>query len=288
MAEIHLYREGGVSPGVRAIFEDSKDALGIPWVPEIVRALGACPAYLELAWPQLRPNLDQAGFAMSAAFIADRALDFIREIYEPTYGPDKVHEAVRGEVDELRSTIRALHYGAPQVMLIGGALLEAMKFPSAGGKGRPGSRDELHAERLMRRAGVEVIDEDEATPNVRAVYADIRLTTTLPFVPVEFSAIARWPAYLELAWDDLKLLIPHPSYRLRRRSLSYYAAGGTHYFTEPVRLGHDALLDAGMSEGVIEGVKTMLQAFVAAGPAQLLNTVALEHALHPRPPEVTR
>jgi hypothetical protein len=286
MAVVRLYAPTDVSSGIRAIFEDARDALGIPWVPEVVRALAAYPRYLELAWPQLRPNLDQAGFALSAAFIGDRALDFVREIYEPTYTPEEAHAVT--DAEPLRDTMRALHYGAPQVMLLSGALLEALKFPTAGGKGRPGAREGLHAERLMRHADCTEVEEGDASPAVAAVYADIRTVTAIPYVPVEFRAIARWPAYLEMAWGDIKHLVPHPAYRLRRRSLSYYAAGGTHYFTQPVRLGADALREAGLAAGDVEGLRELLQVFVAAGPAQLLNTVALEHALSPRPPEVSR
>ena len=288
MTTVHLYAPDEVAPAVRAIFDDAKDALGIPWTPEVVRALAAYPAYLELAWPQLRPNLEQAGFAMSAAFIAERALDFVREMYEPTYTPAEIAQAVGADTEILRQTLRALHYGAPQVMLLGGALLEALKFPATGGKGRPGRRESGHGERLMRHAPVEVIDEVGAPARMAATYTAIRTTTTLPFVPVEFAAIARWPEYLELAWADVEHLIRHPSYRLRRRSLSYYAAGGTHYFATPVRLGPEALLDAGMDDDGIDALRALLRVFVAAGPAQLLNTCALEHACQPRASELRR
>lgn len=278
---------GEVAPAIEAIFEDAKDALGVPWVPEEIRALAAFPNYLELAWPQLRPNLDQAGFAFSAAFIADRALDFARFFYEPTYTPDEIASAVGADRSILRQTLRALHYGAPQVMLIAGALLEALKFEQAGGKGRAGDRDTGLGERMMRRAPVVVVEEYESAGDVEDVYRSIRSVTTLPYVPIEFRAIARWPAYLRMAWDDLEHVITHPEYRLRRRSLSYYSAGGTHYFTHPVRLGRNALRDAGMSHGDIDELKGTLEVFATATPAQLLNTVALEHAFNPRDVEVS-
>lgn len=285
---MRLAGPGDVSPTIDAIFGDAKDALGIPWVPEEILALAAFPAYLELAWPQLRPNLDQAGFAFSAAFIADRALDFARSFYEPTYTPDEIASAVGADRSALRQTLRALHYGAPQVMLIAGALLEALKFEEAGGKGRAGERDAGQGDRMMRRAPVVVVIENDAGGDVSDAYRSIRAVTRLPYVPIEFRAIARWPAYLRMAWADLEHVITHPEYRLRRRSLSYYSAGGTHYFTKPVRLGKGSLRDAGMSDGQIDDLKATLEVFATSTPAQLLNTVALEHAFNPRDVEVGR
>lgn len=285
---MRLARPDEVTPAIAAIFEDAKDALGIPWVPEEIRALATFPVYLELVWPQLRPNLDQAGFAFSAAFIADRALDFARSFYEPTYTPDDIAAAIGADRSVLRQTLRALHYGAPQVMLIAGALLEALKFDAAGGKGRAGERDAEHSERMMRRAPVVVTEEEDATDDVAAVYRAVRSVTTLPYVPIEFRVIARWPAYLRMAWDDLEHVIPHPEYRMRRRSLSYYSAGGTHYFTHPVRLGRPALREAGMSDEAIAALQATLEVFATSTPAQLLHTVALEHAFNPREVEVER
>ena len=102
---MRLYRNDEVPPTVALIFDEVRDVLGIPWTPSLFRALAAYPTYLELLWPQLRPNLDQAGFALSAAFIADRALDFVRDIYEPTYTPSEAVRAVESDEATLAETL---------------------------------------------------------------------------------------------------------------------------------------------------------------------------------------
>lgn len=285
---VRLYSDSVLPPAVAATFADVREHLGIPWTPHLLRALAAHPAYLELIWPQLSPNVEQRGFAMSAAFIADRALDFIRDIYEPTYSPAEALAAVGDGERDLRQTLAALRYGLPQVMLLGGALLEALKFEKAGGKGRPGDRERTDDELAIRDYPVHLVADDEAPSAPASVYAEIREATGLPFVPCELQAVARWPDYLRLAWNDLRYLLPHPWYRRRRRSLSYYAAGGTHYLAIPVYIGRDSVERAGLGPADIEDLKSLLQLFAATLPGQLLNVVALQHALDPRPPEVTR
>ena len=54
---------------------------------------------------------------------------------------------------------------------------------------------------------VKLIEEDEASPQVAAIYADIKTTFGLPFVPSLFKAMAHYPAYLEATWNRYKAIM---------------------------------------------------------------------------------
>ncbi len=60
-----------------------------------------------------------------------------------------------------------------------------------------------------RIATVRPVEEDEATGKVAAIFADIKKTKNLDFVPAFWRVIAINPAQLELVWTTLKSLM-HP------------------------------------------------------------------------------
>lgn len=61
----------------------------------------------------------------------------------------------------------------------------------------------------QRIATVRAVSEDEATGKVAAIFADIRQTKSLDFVPNFWRTIAVNPDHLELVWTSLKTLM-HP------------------------------------------------------------------------------
>ena len=60
-----------------------------------------------------------------------------------------------------------------------------------------------------RIANVRPVDEHEATGKVAAIFADIKQTKGIDFVPAFWRTIATNPAQLELVWATLKTLM-HP------------------------------------------------------------------------------
>ena len=60
-----------------------------------------------------------------------------------------------------------------------------------------------------RIATVRPVDEHEATGKVAAIFADIKRTKNIDFVPAFWRTIATNPAQLEVVWTSLKTLM-HP------------------------------------------------------------------------------
>ena len=60
-----------------------------------------------------------------------------------------------------------------------------------------------------RHANVRPIEESEATGRVAEVFADIRRTKQIEFVPLFWRVLAAYPPQLELVWNQLKTLM-HP------------------------------------------------------------------------------
>ncbi len=54
---------------------------------------------------------------------------------------------------------------------------------------------------------VQLVDENSTDPIVRAIFADIKETKKIDFVPAVWRALATNPAHLELCWTRLKAIM---------------------------------------------------------------------------------
>jgi AhpD family alkylhydroperoxidase len=70
-----------------------------------------------------------------------------------------------------------------------------------------------------RVATVQPVDEHEATGKIAAIFADIKRTKGIDFVPAFWRTIAINPVQLELVWTTLKTLM-HPEAVNRRGQLN--------------------------------------------------------------------
>src|SRR3954449_2436502 len=59
-----------------------------------------------------------------------------------------------------------------------------------------------------RMATVRAVEESEATGTVAAVFADIKATKKIDFVPAFWRVLATNPDHLELVWSRLKAIMP--------------------------------------------------------------------------------
>lgn len=56
-------------------------------------------------------------------------------------------------------------------------------------------------------AAVSMPDEEQATGLVGEIFADIRQTFGMPFVPKLFKVMAHHPAYLKASWERVKVIM---------------------------------------------------------------------------------
>lgn len=68
-----------------------------------------------------------------------------------------------------------------------------------------------------------VYEENEVGPELRRVYADIRSSLDLPFVPSVFKLCAGIPEYLKLMWDDLGPVARSKEFQVAAKALEEFA-----------------------------------------------------------------
>jgi hypothetical protein len=246
-----------------------------PFVPSALRALAAPEGYLERLWPALRASVETAGFRNSALYMADMALDAVEEVYEPVLSRDAVLAGGVSdkELAHLLDVIDVFHYVQPQVLLLCAALAEAWERPQMGGQGRVDTREVTERERHHLETEVPFAPEDTGLLPLIAE----ALGTEAP--PDLYRAAASWPAYLELAWEELQHLAAYPQFRRRGRGLYYYARTGARFLAEPIEANPEALRTAGLSDGALERAKAALDRELPALAMMLMHAEAMRAGL---------
>ena len=253
-----------------------------PVAPEFfARLLDDAPRYLAHVWPVLKTSVDTEGFIGSALYMADMALDAVEEAYEPVLTPDGIREAVPSE--ELAAVEQALdvfHYLQPQALLAGAALAEAFERTAVGGAGRIEARHERPRDATHLAVGIP--ERAIATP----LMVEIAELLQLEAAPQLYAVLGNWPAYLEVAWDELQHLAAYPDFRRRGRALYFYARSGSRFLAEELRADQDALRAAGIEDEEIAVARTIVDASLPALATMVMHVTAMRLALGHREREV--
>ncbi|MCK9495455.1 MAG: hypothetical protein M0R75_08160 [Dehalococcoidia bacterium] len=255
--------------------EEIRRALRSPFLPAAIDRLASVEGYLDVVWPRVQSSVETAGFLGSALYMTDMALDAVEQVYEPVMPRDALVEAglAEGDLDALGEVIDVFHYVQPQVLLVVAALAEAMGRPEVGGYGKPDPRP--LSEREERHLATAIPEASEDTPPLPEVREALGLAST----PGLYRAVAAWPGYLGVAWEELQHLAAYPDFRRRGRGLYYYARSGARFLAEPLRADPDALREAGLDDATIEAARAALDESLPAIAMMMMHAEAMRLGL---------
>ncbi|MGI8527304.1 MAG: hypothetical protein ACR2K5_14235 [Pseudolabrys sp.] len=78
-----LMEQHHVDTGTRAVYEDVKATLGLPFVNTDYRSLARWPSYFALAWSDLRPSIGSDVHEAICQLFQDRAVEIVRALPNP-------------------------------------------------------------------------------------------------------------------------------------------------------------------------------------------------------------
>jgi len=84
VASLVLMEAHHAEPATRALYEDIKARLGLPFVNTDYRALARWPSYFRLAWDALRPHIGTSAHEAAVSKIHDAAVEIARALPNPT------------------------------------------------------------------------------------------------------------------------------------------------------------------------------------------------------------
>lgn len=274
-----------MSTRLAGVAEEMRLALRSPNVPSpIGRLADAAPGYLEVVWPRVASSVNTAGFRGSALYLADMALTEVEAVYEPVMTRDALREAgiVDGEVAALIEVVDAFHYGQPQLLLLLAALAEAFGRERVGGYGKVEPREVTERERAHLALRLRLAPPDAGR------LPEIAAALNLDTAPDLYRAVAIWPAYVDVAWEELQHLAAYPPFRRRGRGLYFYARSGARFLAEPLEADPTALRAAGLDDATIEAAHAVVDDSLSAVAMMVMHAEAMRLGLGVRTREVVQ
>jgi hypothetical protein len=273
-----------MSAGLPSVVEEIRQALRSPYVPQSLERLASAEGYLETVWPLVRSSVETAGFLGSALYMTDMALDAVEGVYEPVLTREGLLAAgaSASDLDQIAAVVDVFHYVQPQLLLLLAALAEAMEKEQIGGYGKPDPRPVTDRERVHLATHVPSVDEGAgALPLVSEALG-------VKHAPDLYRALAAWPAYLDMAWEELQHLVAYPDFRRRGRGLYFYARSGARFLAEPLLANPEALRRAGLSDETIEVARVALDETLTALATMMMHAEAVRLTLGIREREVVK
>lgn len=271
-SKLMLVREREAQGRIREIFDEVKQALGVPGVPLLYQAYASYPEFLDLHWRAFKPLLSTGHFFALADRLRGeaytRAHNYfqIGDLCEPldhmSFSPGAKHQ--------LEGVIELFNYKDPPVLLI--ASTQLLAFDQAIAKGEPPSGSPVQHPRFDERPVL--IEEQVASPTVKRIYDEIKRLLALPALNGDYKAFARWPDFLCEYWKALRPIVQSPAYREQQRGLAESSESMVKELELSIDFGFDALEQAGLNARQIESVVRTTRTLQAVFAGLVLNVAA--------------
>jgi hypothetical protein len=222
LPRIHPVPELLADARLKAVYEDTKATLGVPWMGVVTMAFAHYPRFYATLWAGLRELCGSATFDAACRRLRDQV-----EAQAAALAPASLVPALTAqgyaerELDEIRALVEVFAQGnMPYLLLATGARL-LLEGRSAGRPGPALARAARTGPAAAQR--LTLIEPHHADAGSAAVFADIRATLGLPFVNTDYRALARWPSYFALAWGDLRGRLDSPAYAVAVQAIHDFA-----------------------------------------------------------------
>ncbi len=116
-----------------------------------------------------------------------------------------------------------------------------------------------------------LMEPHHGNEQLKALFEDIKATLELPFVNTDYRALARWPSYLDLAWQDLKPQIRSTDYEALVSEIHATATKLALELPNPGALTSEKLQAAAMEDKALDEIRTVVRLFQYLLPGLVAN-----------------
>jgi hypothetical protein len=279
-----LVDEKGAADEVREVFQEIKETLQVGAVGEPWRAFGTKPRFLQGVWKELEPAVDE-GFMEMADAIRAMAVYRVRES-----GPIPDHRQHLGsDLARASEELRVFLEANPKQLILMCALRHAWNGQAVGGHrtGSPSKRGvpEWHPE----------VDEASPRAKTKEVLDEITHLLDLPAPNTDYLVLAKYPDFLEAAWQDLKAFVGSEAWRAAVASVEWVAEQAAVALPSKISVSPDRREELGLEKEEVDELGAWIETFHETLPGLIVNTSYLQVAMlggvelmeAPPPPEVT-
>jgi hypothetical protein len=250
---------------LKTTYDEIKATLRTPIVPEVFRVLALEPDFLQVAWRQLRPNLQTTYFETRADEVRAMAVEAVRGTGVQPVAPD---------TEDARLAVRVFHYVNPKTFLALIALRSAVS----------GSQPKLEEISAAQKRQILTGVPDEAasvglpaTSSPEASDLDTQVAASVggSTPPDEWRVLAQWPEYAERSWNAFRPMVDRPDFARTRRALNRMGEETVTALPYRMDVSPHVLRLIGLTEQQIDRVHALLRERTAAMPAVVLNSAVL-------------
>ena len=268
---IHPLPEYAVDGDRLRRYQDMKAALQVPWMGVVTMAYAHYPTFFDTFWEALKPAATSQAYVDAARRIRNTAEDHVRDGLSAPPIAERLADMGYGarEIDNIRAMIEIFSHGNttyyPLVMAVT-LLIEGHEIGSAAEIGPPANAHAPDSD-----VPFVLMEPHHADPPTRAVYDDIKSTLGLPFVNTDYRALARWPSYFAMAWQDLKPQVGTPPHRAIADAVHENAIEAALNLPNPHGLAPGDLIAAAEQDATHDEVRQMCRLFHYLIPELIAN-----------------
>ncbi|MFB3918390.1 MAG: halocarboxylic acid dehydrogenase DehI family protein [Terriglobales bacterium] len=289
--KLKLVSESQAPEPIQQIYREIKETLGLPYVSVVFQTYASYPGFLPLHWRAVRPVVaTQEFFDLSERQRADAYTRVFNYFDIPDLCALVTELRLSSDARrELSTVVDMFHYANPMLMLLVAAQLQSFEG-SVGGVGQATTHPAKHP--VYELAQVPVWDE--TAPRTRRIFEELRRNSGLPFLDLDYRALARWPEFLAAYWDVLRTVVQSPVYEGCHHAVRETAFALAREFPQSMDLSLVHLSEAGIRDEDAASVVRLTELFVNSVSALLINIslakIALEGGTRPqaRPAEAVR
>lgn len=237
--------EDQADAAIRAVYEDIRQSLRVPFVNFIYRVLANEPEFFLPAWQRLGPLCRTRGFEAAADRLRAEAL------LEPVPDGEAVRTAAGADLERVRAYTATIIHVVPKL------LLTATFFDHEAGADWPAAHGSQGPDLADTRPGmldgviaIPMVDPATAGGKLPALFEDIQAMHGHPGVATYYRALGHWPDLLDAIWQQVRPRIGSAPFETKRGTLiddadtamrMLYAAARTHGLipSDPIPLAAD-------------------------------------------------
>jgi len=276
--------EHAADPDLHVVYDDVKRRLGVPWVGVVVQAFAHYRRFFDHAYAQLRPALGSHYVERVATDLRLLSWQTVTERFTVTDQAATLRDDVgysERELAEIRTLLDVFDYGNPKYFLLATIVKAGLAGGDTIGGVRPADPADLLPRSPVTAATVTpvMLEQHHVDGSLRELYDDMKSGLGLPFVNSDYKAMARWPTYLRLAWEQLKPILDTEPYLAARQALNDRCTTAARELPYPYRLGRAELADLGMAAGEIDELADVVSLFQSLLSGLIANVTHFKIAM---------
>lgn len=278
---IHPLPEYAAEGRRKALYEDMKRTLHVPWMGVVTMAYTHYPNFFETLWQGLKPLVQSQAFVVQARSLRRFTEDAVAALTPPPLLAQlQALEYAPREIAEVNKVIEVFSHGNFPYLLI--ATLTRYLLEGGDMQGRGDVNPFAGEQPSGTQAPLVLMEPHHADASTQALYDDVKATLGLPFVNTDYRALARWPSYFALAWSDLKPMArsaPHEALCMAVHTQALQAVRDL--LPQPGGLDSARLVAAATHDAPLTEVVQMARLFQWLLPGLVTNVAFFRHQIIP-------